>query len=40
VVGIGAVELRLADNTIRTLKEVRHVPDLKRNSISLGMLDK
>ena len=27
------------DGTIRELREVRYVPDLKRNLISLGMLD-
>lgn len=40
VVGIGVVELRLVDGTIGTLKEVRHVLDLKRNYFSLGMLQR
>ncbi|KAH9763592.1 Integrase catalytic domain-containing protein [Citrus sinensis] len=30
---------KLHDGTIRELREVRYVPDLKRNLISLGMLD-
>lgn len=39
VIGIDNVSLKLHDGTIRELKQVRHVPDLKRNFISLGMLD-
>ncbi|MCY6525143.1 GAG-pre-integrase domain-containing protein, partial [Actinobacillus pleuropneumoniae] len=27
------------DNTVRTLTSVKHVPDLKKNLISLGVLD-
>ncbi|KAH9650291.1 hypothetical protein KPL70_026321 [Citrus sinensis] len=40
IVGIGNVNLKLHDGTIRELREVRYVPELKRNLISLGMLDK
>ena len=40
VVGIGTMAINMHDGKIRTLKEVRHVPDLKRNLISLGTLDK
>lgn len=39
IVGIGNVNLKLHDGTIRELREVRYVPELKRNLISLGMLD-
>lgn len=39
VIGIGVIKLKLHDNSILELKQVRHVPDLKRNLISLGMLD-
>ena len=39
VVGIGNVKIQLEDDTVKTLTEVRHVPDLKRNLISLGVLD-
>lgn len=39
VTGIGAIKLKLADGVTRILQEVRHVPELKRNLISLGMLD-
>lgn len=39
VVGMGNVNLKLHDVTIRKLKEVRHVPELKRHLFSLWMLD-
>ncbi|KAH9698871.1 Integrase catalytic domain-containing protein [Citrus sinensis] len=39
IVGIGNVNLKLHDGTIRELREVRYVTELKRNLISLGMLD-
>lgn len=38
VVGIGSVCLKLEDNREILLREVRHVPKLRRNLISLGML--
>lgn len=39
VVGIGTVRIKMHDGIIRTLTGVRHVPDLKKNLISLGTLD-
>ena len=39
VVVIGTVAIKMFDGMTITLKEVRHVPDLKRNIISLGTLD-
>lgn len=38
VVGIGAIKIKMFNGVIRTLTEVRHVPNLKKNSISLGTL--
>ena len=38
-IGIGTVRIRMADGIVRTLTDVRHVPDLKKNLISLGTLD-
>ena len=38
VVGIGSVHIKLCDGTVKTLSSVRHVPELQRNLISLGML--
>lgn len=37
--GIGSLRLKMHDGTIRQLKEVRYVPDLKKNLISLGALE-
>lgn len=39
VVGIRIVSLRMFDGVIRELTQARFVPDLKRNLISIGMLD-
>ncbi|KAK0580490.1 hypothetical protein LWI29_002570 [Acer saccharum] len=37
--GIGIVRLKMHDGTIRRLTDVRYVPNLKKNIISLGVLD-
>ena len=39
VAGIGTVRIKMFNGVVRTLGDVRHVPDLKRNSISLSTLD-
>nr|GEX11968.1 copia LTR rider [Tanacetum cinerariifolium] len=39
VVGIGTIQIKMHDRVVTTLTDVRHVPDLKKNLISLGMLD-
>ena len=39
IVGIGSATMKLNDGTVKLLRNVRHVPHLKRNLISLGMLD-
>ncbi|KAK3034397.1 hypothetical protein RJ639_033668 [Escallonia herrerae] len=39
VVGIGSTQIRMHDCIMRTLTDVRHVPELRKNLISLGMLD-
>jgi len=36
---MGNIRVKMYDNTVRTLISVRHVPDLKKNLISLGVLD-
>ncbi|PKI68005.1 hypothetical protein CRG98_011601 [Punica granatum] len=39
-IGIGTVGIRMHDDSVvRTLKDIRIVPDLKKNIISLGILD-
>jgi len=39
VEGIGTVRIKMFDWIVRELKEVRHVPLLKRNLISVGTLE-
>lgn len=39
VTGIGTVKVNISDGSIKVFTYVRHVPKLKRNLISLGMLD-
>ena len=36
---IGTVRIKIFDGVVRTLGNVRHVPHLKRNMISLSILD-
>ena len=40
VTGIASVRLKMSDGIIRELDNVRHILKLKRNLISLSMLDK
>ena len=37
--GIGTIKLKIHDGTIRILEDVRYVPDLTKNLISVGVLD-
>ncbi|CAD6246447.1 unnamed protein product [Miscanthus lutarioriparius] len=39
IVGIGSVQIKMHDGMIRTLKDVRHIPGMDRNLISLSTLD-
>lgn len=39
IVGIGSIKLKLADGTEKVLTDVRHIPELKWNLVSVGMLD-
>ena len=39
VEGIGTVRIKMDDGIVRELKEVRYVPQLKRNFISVGALE-
>ena len=38
-VGIGSVRIKMHDGVVRTLVNVRHIPDLRKGLISLGMLE-
>ncbi|KAE8715810.1 hypothetical protein F3Y22_tig00110160pilonHSYRG00625 [Hibiscus syriacus] len=40
IVGIGDVKIKMYDGSVRTSYGVRHIPDLKKNLISLGTLHK
>ena len=37
--GVGSVKIRMFDGVIRTLQNVRYIPDMRKNLISLGELD-
>lgn len=37
--GIGTIKIKIYDKVLRTLIGVQHVPNLKKNPISLGELD-
>lgn len=39
ILGLGSIKLRLEGGAITTLKQVRHVPEIKRSLISVAMLD-
>ncbi|KAG8478329.1 hypothetical protein CXB51_028050 [Gossypium anomalum] len=39
LIGIGTVKIKMHDGTIRTLSDVRYVPNLRKNLISLSTLD-
>jgi hypothetical protein len=39
IVAIGTIKIKMYNGIVRTLKNVRHIPDLKKNLISLGTLD-
>ncbi|KAL0355895.1 UNVERIFIED_CONTAM: Retrovirus-related Pol polyprotein from transposon TNT 1-94 [Sesamum radiatum] len=40
IAGVGDVRIKMYDGTVRTLCDVRHISDLKKNLISLGTLHK
>lgn len=37
--GMGSIRIRMFDGADRVIKQVRYIPELKRNLISLGVLD-
>ncbi|KAK3029181.1 hypothetical protein RJ639_038733 [Escallonia herrerae] len=39
VLGRGTIKIKMFDGIVRTLGDVRYIPDLKKNLISLGTLD-
>ncbi|KAG8482633.1 hypothetical protein CXB51_024176 [Gossypium anomalum] len=39
ITGVGTIKVKMFDGVVRTLSDIRHVPELKRNLISLSTLD-
>ena len=39
IVGIGSISLKFIDGSIKFIRNVRHVPMLKRNHLFIGMFD-
>jgi transposase InsO family protein len=39
IIGMGTIKIKMSDDVMRTLEEVRHIPDMRKNLISLGTLD-
>uniref|UniRef100_A0A2N9FRN5 CCHC-type domain-containing protein n=1 Tax=Fagus sylvatica TaxID=28930 RepID=A0A2N9FRN5_FAGSY len=39
IIGMGTIKIKMSDGVVRTLEEVRHIPDMRKNLISLGTLD-
>jgi hypothetical protein len=39
VVGIGSIRIKMFDGTVKILTDLRHVPELRKNLISMGFLD-
>ena len=40
MVGVGSVMIRMFDDVIRTITNIRHVPDLRRSLISVRALSR
>ena len=38
ITGIGTIKIQLHDGVVRTLNDVRHIPNMRKNLISLGTL--
>ncbi|KAK5795348.1 hypothetical protein PVK06_036610 [Gossypium arboreum] len=39
IAGVGTIKIKMFHGVVRTLSDVRHIPELKRNLISLSTLD-
>jgi len=38
-IGIGNIRMRMSDGQVQTLMNVQHIPDLKKNILSLGAME-
>jgi hypothetical protein len=39
IIGMGTIKIKMSNGVVRILEEVRHIPDMRKNLISLGTLD-
>jgi WD40 repeat protein len=39
IIGMRTIKIKMSDGVVRTLEEVRHIPKVKKNLISLGIPD-
>ena len=39
IIGMRTIKIKMSNGVVRILKEVRYIPDMKKNLISLGILD-
>jgi hypothetical protein len=39
IIGMRTIKIKMSDGVVRTLEKVRHIPDMRKNLISLGTLD-
>ena len=39
IIGMGTIKIKMSNSVVRTLEEVRHIPDMRNNLILLGTLD-
>uniref|UniRef100_A0A2N9FQZ7 Integrase catalytic domain-containing protein n=1 Tax=Fagus sylvatica TaxID=28930 RepID=A0A2N9FQZ7_FAGSY len=39
IIGMGTIKIKMSDGVVRTLEEIRHISDMRKNLISLGTLD-
>jgi hypothetical protein len=39
VVGVGSIQIKMFDGTVKILTDVKHIPELRKNLISLGVLN-
>ena len=39
IFGMGTIKIKMSDGVVRTLEEVRYIPNMRKNLISLGTLD-
>ena len=38
-IGMGSIQIRMHDGVVRKLIEVYHIPELKKNLVSMGAMD-